>query len=130
MTEIIQTEAEKVKTLRMNPGTLGEIVRHVANGGSLLEQCKIWDVPYSDILIWINEVPARAETYRQAMISQMGYHIERVLDELKTIALVDMKGAYDAKHRLLPLDEIPEDIRRCIASIDVEEIWEGVISGL
>lgn len=51
--------------------------------------------------------------------------VEKVLTELHRIASSDLVMAFDEKNCLLPLVDIPEDIRRCIASIEVDEIWEG-----
>ena len=124
--ELEQTEEERIKTLMLRPETLGEITRHLSNGGSLIELCQLWKVPFSEVMTWINSNPSRQQAYNGAMISQMAYHIERVIDELKKIALVDMSEAFDERHRLKPLDQMPEDIRRSISSIDVEEIYEGV----
>jgi|GEM_PF-4330235 len=45
-----------------------------------------------------------------------------VLRELERLALVDIAKAFDSAGRLLPLKEIPEDVRRCIAAIDVETV--------
>jgi phage terminase small subunit len=49
-----------------------------------------------------------------------------ILRELYRLATVDLGGAIDqATGRLLPLHEMPEDVRRAISSIETEELWEG-----
>lgn len=48
-----------------------------------------------------------------------------VLRELKRIALVDIGEAFDAEGRLKPIHEMPPDVRRAIAGIEVEELFEG-----
>lgn len=50
---------------------------------------------------------------------------DRVLQELMRVALVDLGGAYDAKGNLLPVHEMPEDVRRAIAGIKVFEEFDG-----
>jgi phage terminase small subunit len=50
---------------------------------------------------------------------------ELVLLELKGILLTDPAGALSPNGAVLPLREWPEDLRRALSSIDVEEIWEG-----
>ncbi len=50
---------------------------------------------------------------------------DRVLQELMRIAMVDLGGAYDDKGHLLPVKEMPEDVRRAIAGIKVFEEFDG-----
>lgn len=53
-----------------------------------------------------------------------------VLRELLLIAKMDPSKAYDKKGQLLPIHEMPEEIRRCIASIDIyKDFTEGVEIG-
>lgn len=46
-----------------------------------------------------------------------------VLRELLRIATTDLSGAYDEHGRLLPLKDIPRDLRRAIAGVETEELW-------
>lgn len=48
-----------------------------------------------------------------------------VLRELIRIFSVDIGKAYDKEGRLLPLHEMPEDIRRAIAGIETDELYAG-----
>ena len=51
---------------------------------------------------------------------------DKVVLELGRIGLADPLGIFDAKTGgLKDMAEIPEDLRRCIASIEVEELFEG-----
>lgn len=50
---------------------------------------------------------------------------ERVLLETARMALVDIGQAFDENGVLLPLCDMPEDVRRSISYIEVEELWEG-----
>lgn len=49
---------------------------------------------------------------------------DRVLDELRRIATVDISQAFDEQGNLKPLHEIPEDVRRAMAGVDVDELWD------
>lgn len=50
----------------------------------------------------------------------------RVLEEVRTLALTDVIGAlYDDEGRPISPRSLPEAVRRCIASIEVEELYEG-----
>lgn len=50
---------------------------------------------------------------------------EVILRELLRIATVDISQAFDEMGGLKPLNEIPEDVRRAIAGIEVSEIFDG-----
>ena len=55
--------------------------------------------------------------------------LARLLEELARTALCDPKDLFDAKGSMLALNEMPEDIRRAIASCNVEVTTEVVNSG-
>lgn len=48
-----------------------------------------------------------------------------VLMELLRLARADISMAFDENGTLKPLHEIPEDVRRAIAGVDVDELFEG-----
>lgn len=50
---------------------------------------------------------------------------DEVILELKRIAMVDIGKAYANNGELLPMHEIPKHIRKAIAGVDVDEIWDG-----
>lgn len=53
---------------------------------------------------------------------------ETVLKELLLLAKVDLKGAFDESGNILPIHEIPEEVRRCIAGIETIVDREGDIT--
>lgn len=119
-------DLETTKTVMMNPGTMAEICDHMANGGSMIDKCKAWNVPYGRIMTWINSDPERADQYSKSLIAQMYWAIDRVLKELNHIGTVDLSDAYNDRGALKRIQDIPEDIRRCIAGVETDEIWDGV----
>lgn len=58
-----------------------------------------------------------------------GLTAEKVLSEIMRVALVDIGQAYDADGKLLAIKDMPEDVRRAIASIESEELWEERFEG-
>lgn len=48
-----------------------------------------------------------------------------VLREMKRLAMVDVGLAFDDSGFMLPLKDIPEDIRRAIVGLEVSEIFAG-----
>lgn len=48
-----------------------------------------------------------------------------VLREIMRIAFVDISEAYDDNGHFLPLKQMPVDVRRALAGVEVEQLWEG-----
>lgn len=48
-----------------------------------------------------------------------------VLRELVRIAMCDIAGAFDENNQLLPVRDMPEDVRRAVSSVKVEELFRG-----
>lgn len=48
-----------------------------------------------------------------------------ILSELLKLATVDITRAFDAQGGLLPLHEIPEDVRKAIAGVEINELFQG-----
>lgn len=49
--------------------------------------------------------------------------VERILLELMRIAFADLTQVFDESGNVKPWQEIPEDVRRCITGIDVQELY-------
>lgn len=63
----------------------------------------------------------------ESIVEENKTTVSNVLREVERIAHLDPKNMFDAQGALLPIAEIPEDLRRAIASFEVVEIfeWEG-----
>ena len=73
------------------------------------------------------EVQAFIKKNTAEIIEENKTTVSNVLREVERIAYLDPKNMFDAQGALLPIAEIPEDLRRAIASFEVVEIfeWEG-----
>ena len=58
---------------------------------------------------------------------EAGTTVKRVLKEVERIAYIDPRQMFDDNGALLPISQIPEDLRRAIAGFEVIETfeWEG-----
>lgn len=50
---------------------------------------------------------------------------DRVVERIDEISRIDILDAFDEKNCLKPLKDIPPEVRRCIASIEIDELFEG-----
>ena len=67
-----------------------------------------------EVRAFIDEALAKRE-------ARLELRADRVLLELMRVAMVDPGSMLDADGKLLPLKEMPEDVRRAIASVEIEE---------
>ncbi len=70
------------------------------------------------------KVQQKVEAALRKQITATGIKGEQVLRELWRILNVDIKEAFNENGSLKSVHEIPEDIRRGISGIEVDEIWE------
>lgn len=70
-------------------------------------------------------VLAAIEKARRGIRKEAEVDATRVLKELHRVALADIAGVFDDDGCVLPVKEIPEDVRRAIAGFEVEETWSG-----
>lgn len=71
------------------------------------------------------KVKARINELMDARQKRTEITSDVVLQEILLLAKTDLSRAYDDNGKLLPIKEIPEDIRRAIAGVKVFEEFEG-----
>jgi phage terminase small subunit len=67
------------------------------------------------------KVQARIADLKAKVESKIVYDKARVLDEIARIALCDIKDAFTEDGALKPIHEIPENVRRAIGGVQVDE---------
>lgn len=123
---------ERTRLKLADPDILGDICAAIANGGCVTELCAIWQVRYSDVILWIhdqNADPRRKMAYEDALKARGEWMIQTILRELRMIGTVDIRRAYDGNGCLLPIQDIPEDVARVITGIEAKELWDKVDDG-
>ena len=66
-------------------------------------------------------VAALVAELKAKQFKRLDLKAEDVLREVMRLADLDPGQLYDAKGKLLPIHQLPEDIRRCIASIEYDQ---------
>lgn len=62
---------------------------------------------------------------KRASFERVEVKADDVLRELLRIGLVDLRQAFTAEGALKPIHEMPEDVARALAGVEVEELFEG-----
>lgn len=104
--------------------TMQEIEDHLSNGGDLIDLSQLWKIRYSDLLSWVNKDGARQKRFMRALDARGEWIIQALLRELKSMALVDVRQLYDSDGTVLPVDKWPDSVARCVASVEVSEIFD------
>jgi hypothetical protein len=104
-----------------DPATLRDICDHIVEGGTLREWCEQEDVRYSDVSLWLGAETERRDRYDTARSLRDEWLTDTVIRNLRIFADVDIARAYDDHGVLLPIAEMPEDVRRAIVSIEIDE---------
>lgn len=117
---------QRTEALLAAADTLDAIILHVTSGGTLTEFCKERDVPYNAVSAWLASNEARDGAYKSAMAKRDDQNKDVIIGQLREMASADIAEAFDpATNTLLPIHDIPANVRRMIAAIEVEELFEG-----
>ncbi len=108
-----------------DPATLRELCDHLVEGGTLLEWCRAHDVRYQAVSAWISAEDHRRQKVDAALQLRGEFLSDLVIRNLRMYADVDVSKAYDRDGRLLPIQDMPEDLRRAIREFEVEEEVES-----
>lgn len=117
---------ERFQALTLKSDFADTVFAHVANGGTLIGLAEVWGVRHSDISGYIGSNRALIDKYTAAMMARDEWEKERCLQELRAIATVDIRQAYNEDGTLKPMREMPPELAACISSVESDELFEGV----
>lgn len=66
-----------------------------------------------------------SQWYASQAIKKNEVTVERVIEEAARIVLADIRTIFDENGNILPIHDMPDDIARCLAGIDVFEEYTG-----
>ena len=113
----------------LKPDFFPTVIDKIAEGSSALEVCKDFGIKYNDLLRYMYADPVRDKAFKEACKAGESWLIVRLTQEITAIGLVDIKDAFTPDGALKDIADIPEFLRRTIASSEVEEIWEKKRNG-
>ena len=123
---IPRSRTEIMTAIANGPDFMNTIVGHISNGGTLITLAELWDVTVSDITKRISRNPEWKEDYKLALKARDEWEKERLLQELRAIATVDIREAYDENGRLKDIKDMPASVAAAISNIEsAEEMSES-----
>lgn len=117
-----KTQAERVADLLASPNLAEIICEHVANGGSLIPLCKIWDVRYSQVVKWIRMKPENSKAYDQAIMDRAEWTKEQILNGIKELTEYDVRELYREDGSMKPVHEWPDVVAKAVTQIESFEM--------
>ena len=118
-------QVQRVAHLLAHPDLVNYVCEHVANGGSLIDMCKAWDVRYSQVVRWIRMNPEHSKMYDQAMSDRLEWTKEKILNEIRILVEYDMRDLYNDDGTMKPVKEWPEEVAKAINSVETVELLKG-----
>jgi len=97
------------------------IVRHVTSGGSLIDLCKVWIVPYNEVLGWIRFDDTRSKVYDKAINDRSEWARESILSELRKMSTGGLSKFYDDSGNVIPPEKWTPEMDSMVESIRCKE---------
>lgn len=119
------TKLEKDIKIYQDPDLIHKVCKHVASGGTVITLADLYEVPYGELMTWIRLTPERAKAYETALRDRQEWMFERLIQELQSIATLDVKELFGDDGRLLPIDQWSQAARASVVGVEVFEEYEG-----
>jgi hypothetical protein len=116
-------DINKLKALALvdDHKTFDTMINHVANGGTLINLCKMWESRYSDVIRAIRANPDLKARYEQALKDREEWAKERVLSEFKALSTFSIKDLFDPiTGAPIPIHQLPDEIAAAIKEVDAD----------
>ena len=110
--------SERWSAFKADSTSLDKLCRHIANGGTLPEFCTSRDLAYADVAFWIKLDAERQQLYTQALEARDEWFKDALIDQLRAVAIFDIRALYDADGRLHPMDQWPAAAAQCVSSVE------------
>lgn len=104
---------------------LDQVCSFIASGGSLPKLAELLEVRHGDLSNWLHKDKDRSQRYIKAMNDRSEYDREIIVDELKKVAMIDIRKVFKPDGSMLPVDQWPEEIAKAVSSVEVFEEFEG-----
>lgn len=109
-----------------DPEFMNNLCGLLAIGGTLARHCRSESLNYKIVQAWIAENSERHARYQAVLKVREQHAKDEVIAELLSYIRADVTQAFNRETgALLPLHAMPEDVRKLIAGVEVEELYTG-----
>lgn len=112
---------KKLQRITTDPSFIDTLCRHISNGGSYLDFAENLGLIFSDLATWINANDERKKKLDDAERMRVEWARQRVVDEVRDIALADLRQIYNDDGTIKEPHLWPQGIARALWGMEVEE---------
>lgn len=121
---IKRARRDRSKQFLARKDVLAYICGRIASGpATLVDICREHDLHYGSINEWIQFSLERRAAYKDALAVREAHSKDHVIRELMGWIQADITQAFEENGTMKALADIPEDVRKFIAGLEVEELF-------
>jgi len=110
----------KIASLNIFKSQLEDVFRHLRNGGSLTQLCKMWGCDYSELMRLIRSDADIFKEYKACLEDRKEWARERIYEELQYMGNYNIKDAVNHDGTMKNVVDLPEDLARSIKEVDAD----------
>lgn len=110
------------------PEALQRICAHLGDDArTLYEFCSAHGLRYQQVHAWLHDKahPERISEYATALEARDSQLTDRVHRVMREVAEIDIRTLFDENGNLRPFDDMPDDVARSVAGLEVAHDKEG-----
>lgn len=116
----------ELQSLLADADTMERIYVFISAGGSLPGFCKLQNCPYGALRTWIRNDKSREQILSKAILERDEWAKESVLEELRTISLVDIADILTENGGISDPSTWPAHIKKNVSAIEIKEEFDYV----
>lgn len=97
-----------------------DIIDNVSNGGSLINLCALWNIRYSDMMRIIRADDILSKRYNQALKDREEWAKERILKEVQSLSMFNIKDIFNLDGTLKKPAEMPPEFTAAIKEVTAD----------
>lgn len=126
----LQDRRRRTQEFLAQPDAADIVLDAFVESGSILSLCDWHQLRYYDVINWLNSDARRKADFQLAFDARKDRMVEELLNEIRQIALFDIRDLYDEDGALKNVKQLPKHIAKALQGIESEEVHvEGVKVG-
>lgn len=109
-----------------DPRRMERIFKHLSNGGTIIDYCKLVGQRYDEIMFWINSDEGRRSLYEQGKKARLDWIYESCLKQYNALSTLDIRELYGESGELKPMADWPENAALAVFGVESLEQFEIV----
>ena len=119
--ESVNQRKRNLEALIVDPEEIGVILIRLSEGENLPEIASDYQVSYLALSKFMRGHELINDRFQEAINAGSEIRINAVIDAIQKIALADPKDAFDEEGKVLHIKDMPENLRKAIASFEFSE---------